>query len=410
MRRILIAVPVVLALLVGCGKKAQPPVEVEGQAVSEQPLEQEVLVGAILPETGAIATYGQDTRRGLELAVREANAANRVKIKVVYQDDHSETDKSRDLMRDMVTLQGVKAVIGEVQSSATLKMADIAGAKQVPIITPASTHDEVTVGKPYVFRVCYTDTYQGQTMARFAREELKASRAAVLEEYKSAYSKGLSKSFQAHFKSLGGEIVSVRQFGPDDQDFSAHIDSIRTLRGGPPDVVVIPAYYEPVGKILRQAKEKGLKTKFLGGDGWDSPELYTLAGANAKGHYFADHFSQDDPEARVQEFVKAYREAYPSVGPPTALAALGYDAGLALVDAVNRAQEPTGPGIRDAIAGIRDLRGVTGTITMDAEGNALKDIVILETGTNGARFLKRYEASRAGGIAAGPQSRPSGSR
>ena len=357
----------------------------------------EVKVGVILPETGSIATYGQDTRRGLELAVRHANAAQEVKLSLIFQDNHSDPDKSRDLMRDLVTLQDVQAIIGAVVSSSTPEMVDIAKAKEVPIITPTPTNDAVTAGNPYVFQICYTDTYQGETMARFAREEMGAETAAVLEDYRSSYSKGLSKTFQRRFQELGGEVVSVRQFGPEDQDFSGHLSYLRGRRGGTPDVVVVPAYYEAVGKILRQAKEKGLECTFLGSDGWDSPELYTLAGENAKGHYFAGHFSQDDPDPRVQQFVKAYEQAYPNAGGPTALSALGYDAGIALADAVNRATELTGRGIRDAIAEIRDLDGVTGTITMDSEGNALKDIVILKTGTEGAQLAKRYPATAGGG-------------
>jgi len=356
-----------------------------------------------VPETGGVATYGQDTRRGIELAVSQSNAKNAVKLELVFRDNESNSGKSQDLMRDLVTLHKVQAVIGAVQSSSTLKMIDIAKASQVPVITPASTNDQVTLDNPYAFRICYTDTYQGRTMARFARDVLGAERAAVLEDYKSSYSIGLSKSFEKHFEELGGEVVSKRSFGPDDQDFSAHLDSIRTLRGGPPDVVAAPAYYEAVGKILRQAREKGLtKPRFIGSDGWDSPELYKIAGANAKGHYFANHFALEDPDPKVRSFVQAYKAADPDAGPPSALSALGYDAALALAEAVNRATALTGPAIRDALAETKDLGGVTGKITIDADGNALKDIIILETGTDRSVFKMRYPAETGeGGAEAG---------
>ena len=399
--RTLFAVLIAGVLVVaGCGKRGEESAPSapardagEGAQARPEPAAKSVKVGVILPETGGIATYGQDTRKGIELAVSQANAKNAVKLELIFRDNESNSGKSQDLMTDLVTLHKVQAVIGAVASSATLKMVHIAKSKGIPIITPASTNDQVTLDNPYVFRICYTDTYQGRTMARFARDVLGAERAAVLEDYKSSYSIGLSKSFQKHFEELGGEVVSKRSFGPDDQDFSAHLDSIRTLRGGAPDVVAVPAYYEAVGKILRQAREKGLtKPRFIGSDGWDSPELYKIAGANAKGHYFANHFALEDPDPNVKSFVAAYKAANPDGGPPSALSALGFDAALALAEAVNRARALTGPAIRDAIAQTKNLAGVTGKITIDADGNALKDIIILETGTDRSIFKMRYPA------------------
>jgi len=398
-RALLVVLTAGVLVTAGCGKKEEagptPTVpDAEEGTAPVAPAAKSVKVGVILPETGGIATYGQDTRRGIELAVSEANAKNAVKLELIFRDNESKSGKSQDLMTELVTLHKVQAVLGAVSSGATRKMVHIAKAKEIPIITPASTADDVTLDNPYVFRVCYTDTYQGRTMARFARDVLGAERAAVLEESGNPYSEGLSKSFQEFFKELGGEIESVRSFGSEDQDFSAHLNHIRTLRGGQPDVVAVPAYYNAVGKILRQAREKGLtKPRFIGSDGWDSQELYELAEESAKGHYFANHFALEDPDPNVRSFVAAHEQAYPKAGPPSALTALGYDAALTLAEAVNRATALTGPAIRDAIAETKDLTGVTGKITIDADGNALKDIIILETGTDRSIFKMRYPAA-----------------
>jgi len=389
--------------VIGCGKKepGSTPTETTTPVTPvPEPIEQTVKVGVILSETGEVATYGQDARKGMELALDKVNKTAPVKLELIFRDDESKSGKSRDLMTDLVTLQNVQAVLGAVVSDSTLKMVDVAQSRKIPILTPADTNDDVTVGNPYVFRICYTDTYQGKSMARFAREVLHAKRAAVLEDYKSPYSVGLSRSFREHFQALGGEIVSVRSFGPEDQDFSSHLDSIRKPRDGRvPDVVAVPAYYEPVGRILRQAKEKGLKCTFVGSDGWDSPELYTIAGDSAKGHFFTNPFALEDPSPQVRGFVEAHEAKYG--GPPSALSALGYDAVLALSRAVNNARALTGPAIRDAIADIRDLEGVTGRITIDEDGNARKDIIILETGDDRSFFKMRYPAE-------GAQSQPSG--
>ena len=389
--------------VVGCGKKGPEPTPTETTtpvAPASEPVEQTIKVGVILPETGEVATYGQDTRKGMELALEQVNKAHPVKLELIFRDNESKSGKSQDLMTDLVTLHKVRAILGAVVSDSTLKMVDIANSQKIPLLTPADTDDDVTIGNPYVFRICYTDTDQGKSMARFAREVLHAKRAAVLEDDKSPYSVGLSRSFRDHFTALGGEIVSVRSFGAEDQDFSRHLDSIRKPRDGRvPDVVAVPAYYEPVGKILRQAKEKGLKCTFVGSDGWDSPELYKIAGANAKGHYFTNHFALEDPSPQVRGFVEAYEAKYG--GPPSALSALGYDAVLALSRAVNNARALTGPAIRDAIADIRDLEGVTGRITIDEDGNARKDVIILKTGDDRSFFKMRYPAE-------GAQSQPSG--
>ena len=400
-------VPLVLATaawlaVIGCGKKEPEPTPTETTTPvtpASEPIDQTVKVGVIVPETGEVATYGQDTRKGMELALAEVNKTAPVKLELIFRDNESKSGKSQDLMTDLVTLHKVQAVIGAVASSSTLKMIDVAQSQKIPILTPASTDDDVTIGNPYVFRICYTDTYQGKSMARFARDVLHAKHAAVLEDYKSPYSVGLSRNFRDHFTALGGEIVSVRSFGPEDQDFSSHLDSIRKPRDGRvPDVVAVPAYYEPVGRILRQAKEKGLTCTFVGSDGWASPELYKIAGADAKGHYFTNHFASDDPSPQVRGFVEAYEATYG--GPPSALSALGYDAVLALSRAVNNARTLTGPAIRDAIADIRDLEGVTGRITVDEDGNARKDIIILETGDDRSFFKMRYPVE-------GAQSQPS---
>jgi branched-chain amino acid transport system substrate-binding protein len=224
-----------------------------------------------------------------------------------------------------------------------------------------------------IFRVCFIDPFQGLVGARFARENLDLTRGATLFNRAQAYSSGLKDNFVEAFQGLGGEVVAEQAYGDGDNDFSAQLTAIREAN---PQFIYVPGYYTEVVNIARQARRLGLDVPLIGGDGWDSEELRN-AGDSLNGCYFSNHYSHEDTRPEVQEFISKYKAAYGGKV-PDGLAALGYDAARILFDAMERAASLEGDAIAAALAGTRDFRGVTGSITIDSERNASKDAVMLE--------------------------------
>jgi branched-chain amino acid transport system substrate-binding protein len=335
-----------------------------------------ILIGEIGSLTGAQATFGISTRNGVELAVNEANAAGGVngkKVAVRVYDDQGKPEEAANAATRLVTQDKVKVILGEVASTNSLAMAPKAQQAQVPMITPSSTNPKVTEVGDYVFRVCFIDPFQGFVMAKFAKEHLKAANAAILKDQKSDYSIGLSEVFTAKFTEMGGKIVSTEAYSQGDTDFRAQLTAIRSAK---PDVIYVPGYYTDVGLIARQARELGIKSTLLGGDGWESEKLFELGGSAVEGSYYSNHYSAEDPSPVVQKFLAEYKKAYGGV--PDSLAALGYDSARVAIEAMKKAPDLSGPAVRDAIAQTKNFPGVAGTISLDDKRNATKPAVVLE--------------------------------
>jgi branched-chain amino acid transport system substrate-binding protein len=255
----------------------------------------------------------------------------------------------------------------------------------VPMISPSSTNPAVTQ-LPYIFRVCFIDQFQGYAEAKFAHDNLKLTRAAIFQEVTSDYSTGLAKYFQQAFTKLGGTIVDKESYSHGDADFKAALTKIKAAN---PQILVVPGYYGDIGPIAKQARQVGLTVPLIGGDGWDSSKLIEGAGGPGgalEGSYFSDHYSVDSPDPAVQSFVAAYKAAYQGAV-PDALAALAYDAAGILADSLKRAGAPADGNyaseayrakLRDAIAATKDYKGVTGTITIGPDRNAIKPAAILQ--------------------------------
>jgi branched-chain amino acid transport system substrate-binding protein len=225
----------------------------------------------------------------------------------------------------------------------------------------------------YIFRVCFIDPFQGDVMAKFAANTLKAKTAAIMLDFNAPYSRGLTEFFEASFKKMGGQIVDKQAYTQGDRDYKGQLTAIRSVN---PDVIYIPGYYGEVGVIAKQAKQLGIKAPMLGGDGWDSTQLWDLGGDALNGSYISNHYSVDDPSPAILKFVADYKARYGNV--PDALAALGYDSMRVLADAIKRAGTTAEPQLRDAIAATKNFVGVTGIITIDAERNATKPAVVLK--------------------------------
>jgi branched-chain amino acid transport system substrate-binding protein len=395
MRSALAAVLTSCALaLVGCEKKASappsPPAPSGGTAAapgSGTPgvFGDTILLGEVGSLTGSEATFGISTRNAIELAIREVNAAGGVKgkkIEIRVYDNQSKPEEAAQAANRLINQDNVLLILGEVASSNSMAMAEKAQPAKVPMISNASTNPKVTEIGDYIFRVCFIDPFQGYVMAKFAHDNLKINKVAVLRDLGSAYSQGLADVFERKFTEMGGKIVARETYTKGSTDFRSQLTAIKRAS---PDAIYIPGYYNDVGLIARQARELGVTAKLMGGDGWDSEKLFELGGAAIEGSYFSNHYSPDDPNPAIQKFIADYKAAFGGV--PDALAALGYDAAKVAVDAIKRAPSFDRAAIRDAIAQTKNFPGVTGTITLDDKRNATKPAVVLEVGKGKTKYV-----------------------
>lgn len=335
-----------------------------------------ILVGYYGDLSGRTSSFGQSTKNGVEMAADEINKAGGVngrQIQIITEDDQGEPNKAATVVSKLINQDKVHALLGEVASSNSLAAAPKAQEAKVPMISPSSTNPAVTQVGDYIFRVCFIDPFQGEVMAKFASNNLKAKRAAILYDFNSDYSRGLYQFFKRSFTQLGGEIVSEQSYTQGDRDFSGQLTAVRSAN---PDVIYVPGYYGEVGVIANQTKQLGIKAPLMGGDGWDAPQLWQLGGAALNGDYISNHYSVDDPSPAIQKFVAAYKARYNIL--PDALAALGYDSMKVLADAINRAGGTENAKLRDAIAQTKNFAGVTGSITLDKDRNAVKPAVVLK--------------------------------
>ncbi|MBR5914254.1 MAG: ABC transporter substrate-binding protein [Selenomonadaceae bacterium] len=348
----------------------------------------EIVVGSNFELTGNHAQYGTNAAKGFKLAIQEVNDAGGVngkKIKIVDADSKSDAAESVNAATKLISDNNVVALVGPAVTASVIAESQVATDSKVPVIAPAATNPDVTVEngavKPYIFRACFIDPQQSEVMAQFATKELSAKTAVLYIDSSSDYSKSLGKIFKEKFEANGGKVLMEEFFVAKDQDFKA---TLTKLQGANADVIFVPAYYEEVGKIVKQARELGINSAILGTDGWDDSKVVEIAGADALNNtYFCTHYFEGDTE--VQGFINAYKNAYKE--DPNVFAALGYDAGKMLVDAIQRG-DGSSEGIRGNIETIKDLQVGTGKITMDAKThNPIKGIVVIEN-KNGTRDLR----------------------
>ena len=361
----------------GAAQKASGTVGISGN---------DILIGQYGSFTGTEATFGQSTDKGLKMALDEKNKAGGVKgkqLKLITLDNQGKAEEAAAAVTRLITQNNVMAVIGEVASSRSLAAAPIAQQHGIPMISPSSTNPKVTEQGDFIFRVCFIDPFQGTVMAKFAVEHLKAKKIAVLRDIKSDYSVGLADYFIKKFKELGGEIVADEKYQGNDSSFEGQLTQIRAKK---PDAIFVPGYYTEVGLIAKQAKKLGIKVPLLGGDGWDSAKLNEIGGADIDGSFFSNHYTTESTDPVVLDFIKKFKETY-SGETPDGLAALGYDAGKVLIEAMERAAELKPALIRDEIAKTKDFVGVTGKITIDAARNANKSAVVVKVDGPNRRYV-----------------------
>ena len=305
-----------------------------------------------------------------------------MKVEVETQDDQSKADEAKTIAVKFASDAKVVAVIGEVASSRSKTAAPEFQRAGIPMISPSSTNPEVTKVGDFIFRVCFIDPFQGFVMSKFATEELKLKKVAIMRDPSQDYSVGLADVFKEQFAKMGGAIAVDVSYNAKDSDFRSQLGQIKAAGA---DGIFIPGYYNEVGTIARQAKELGITVPLMGGDGWDSEKLVEGAGGPGKaleGAYFSTHYSKDSKEQKVQDFVKAFSAKNGKA--PASLVAQGYDAMMILADAIKRAGSTDRKKVRDALAQTKDDDAVTGKITIDTNRNATKSAVVLQI--KGAEF------------------------
>lgn len=335
-----------------------------------------VKIGGLAPLTGSLAIYGVTTTNGAELAVKEINAnggINGKQIDYIVLDTKGDATESVMAYNKLVD-DKVAAVIGDITSKPTVAVAEIAAQDNMPMITPTGTQVDITEAGPNVFRVCFTNPYQGTVLATLAKERFGAQTAGILVNNSSDYSDGIAKAFTEQAEKLGINITVKEGYADGDRDFRAQLTKIAAVN---PDVLLIPEYYEQASLIAAQAREMGVKSIFVGSDGWDgiSKTLDETAYKVIENSYFTNHFSMQDESPKIQNFIKAYKDTYKE--DPSAFSALGYDAVYMMKEAIEKAGSTEKQAIVDALKGI-EYDGITGYLTFDENNNPVKAVTILK--------------------------------
>jgi len=341
--------------------------------------ENEIRLGVNAELTGSKPTVGDSCKNAMELLAAQVNARGGLKlgdkqylIKLFVEDNEDKAESAAAAAQKLISQNNVLAVIGPNASGNAIPAARICEDAGVIMISPWSTNPKTTEGKKFVFRACFIDDFQGQVMAKFARDNLKAQTAAVLYDVASEYNKGIAEFFQKSFESLGGKVVAFQSYTKDDKDFSSQLTTIKAAN---PGVLFLPNYYNEVPLQVQQARRLGLACPFIGSDSWGSPEILTLCGVELEESFFSTHYAPDIATDTAQKFIRTYEARYGKK--PDDVAALTYDAGKLLLQAVSQAGAPSRQKVRDALAGVQEFEGVTGSMKFRGTGDPIKSAVIL---------------------------------
>ena len=345
-----------------------------------------IKVAAIFSKTGKAALDNAMALNGVRFAVEELNQQGGIlgKKLTIFEFDNKSTALGSRIAAKKAVKAGVITVFGASWSSHSMAMAPIFQAAGIPMISPVSTHPNLTLIGNYIFRICYTDPFQGRIMANFAIKELEARTAGVLINANSKYSEGLADSFIRKYRKLGGVTLFTENYLENTADFTSILNKIKKLK---PDVIFHPGHTKESAFVIKQARNIGIMTPFIGGDGWND-SMYQIAGSAIEGSYYSTHWHQDKPDQQTRHFVKKYHRLSRVFDPGNPLAE---DAVFLFADAVRRANSLDRSKIRDAIAETKNFVGITGNISFDKNGDPIKSAVILKFGTKSSEYLKTID-------------------
>ena len=353
--------------ITGCGQETEEPVETDSDVIK---------IGVYQPLTGDSAAGGQMTVEGIKLANKMYPEVLGKKIELYIEDNKTDKTEAANAVSRLIEKHQVNAIIGSYGSSLAMGGGPVAEEAGIPVMGCSPTNPLVTLDNDFYFRVCFIDPFQGKVVAKYAYEELDAKTAAIIMDVSNDYSTGLSKFFEKAFVEFTGDedsIVAELKYKTGDQDFTGQLTSIKELQ---PDVIFAPGNYGESAILIKQARELGIESVFMGGDTWEAPEFYEIGEDAVEGAIFSTHYTEEAPVTEVSgEFLEAYKEEY-SGKEANAFAALGFDAYLVVKDAIERADSADPIAIRDALAETAGFKGATGLITLDVNGDAEKSAVV----------------------------------
>lgn len=349
-----------------------------------------IKIGVSFDLTGEAAQYGIATSNGVKLAIDEYNANGGVlgkQIEFILEDNKASQVDATNAFKKLVDNNKVIGFIGSDISSTTETIANLAAEKNIPMITPTGTKLGITTIGPNIFRACYVDPAQGELLAKFATEDLKAQTAAIMINSEQDYSTGIAEAFEAAFTAAGGTVVEKVNYGKNDVDFKPILANIKNANA---DVVVIPDYYETIATLITQAREIGITSTCIGGDGWDGVTEKTVNNPEVvEGSYFVNHYTVEDDAVIVQDFISNYKATYDTE--PNAFAALGYDAAKILIEAIKTCESTEADAITAAMQNT-SLDCVTGHITFDENRNPVKSVSVIEIKEGQNTLYKKLDA------------------
>ncbi len=337
--------------------------------------------------TGKDAAFGVATRKGVMLAIEEINAAGGVlgrPLAYLVEDIQSKQGESATAVKKLISRDKVVAVIGANASANSLEAAPVCQNAKIPMMAISSTNPRVTEVGDYIFRICFIDPFQGAVLAKFAHTSLKAKRIALLTAVNSPYSVGLSAVLRQDFTARGGEVVAEQKYTEGEKDFRAQVTAVRAAK---PDVVAVTGFYTEVALICRQARALGINVPFIGGDGWEAPQLVELGGEAVENTYYSTYFSAENDAPEVRAFVQKFKARWNNEI-PEGVSALGYDAVYLIVAAIRKAGTTDSAPLRAAIAATKNFPGVTGQTTIDEKRNSAKAAVMLAVKNGRSQFFE----------------------
>jgi len=374
----------VVALLV-LGLAVSMPAPACSQAKSDT-----IKIGAFLPMTGGVAAYGQGSWQGVQVARDMKPTILGKKVELVLVDDKSDKIEAANAVTRLVEKEKVVAIIGSSISGNTMAGGPIAEKAGVPIVSPTATNPLVTQGKKYIFRVCFIDPFQGEMAAKYAYETLKKRKAALIIDKAQDYCVGLADFFEKSFTKLGGQIVAKTYCQTGDKDFTAQMSAIKAKN---PDVLYMPNYYTEVALTMKQMKDLGMNLPVISGDGAQDKALLDIGKQYVEGLMFTGHFEKEAASTPLaKKFIPAYEKKYGKVG---TFDVMGADAYFVLADAIERAKSFDGAKIRAALANTKNFKGISGTINIGEDGNAVKSLVIVQVRGGDFRYVATVDTPGA---------------
>ena len=326
-----------------------------------------IKLALILARTGSGERSDASGWASAQLAIEDINEKGGLlgkKVELIMLDSQS-TPIGAGKAAEMAVARKVAGVIGAGWSSQSLSIARVLQDAGIPMITPSSTHPDVTRVGNNIFRICFNDNFQGRALAKFAYNEMQATTAVVFRNISETYSTFLSKSFEDSFVLMGGEVLFHADYKTDTSDFTRLLEQVQSLQ---PDVVLMSGYERDSGIILRQAGSMEIHTHFLGGDGWGRG-IKDIAGKAADGSFYLAQWHPDYPSLQSLKLVKSFKARFPKLDHTSIMVPLTYEAVVLMADAIERAGSTEGSALKQALSQTKNFQGITGAITFDNFGD-----------------------------------------